>query len=163
MLGGGIGVRASRGECSRYRGYLHKAIVFPLLRARLPRTWRGCHSALGPLSSAFSHISRGSGAPLYIYLRVFFSASSSFPSRRRPILFLLVPSISNLPTAGGDRTPCLRYLACIPAYNYTGLRLCISCVTFALSLRGREPLPPATELLLPRFSLGFRCTFFDRG
>ena len=40
-------VRASRGECSRYRSYLHKAIVFPLLRTRLPRTWRGCHSALG--------------------------------------------------------------------------------------------------------------------
>lgn len=66
-------VRASRGECSRYRSYLHKAIVFPLLRTRLPRTWRGCHSALGPLSSAFSHISRGSDASLYLPRR------SSFP------------------------------------------------------------------------------------
>lgn len=47
----------SRGSCTRvrYRLHLHKAIVFPLLRTRLPRTWRGCHSEfLRTLSSVFS-------------------------------------------------------------------------------------------------------------
>lgn len=150
-----------RKECPRYRCHLHKAIVFPLLLARLPRTWRGCHSALGPLSSAFTHISRGSGALLSICLVVSFfplvvpSSSPFVPhSSLSSSLSTFPPSHSSSPSVRfqtlpieNDRTPCLRYLARIPAYNYTGLRLCISCVTLGDFRREtRTRVKPETRL-----------------
>lgn len=97
----------------RYRLHLHKAIVFPLLRTRLPRTWRGCHSEfLRTLLSLFSRIGRGS-LLLSISLRHFLLLSPFF-------------SISNLPAACKHLHPVVRYLACIPAYYYTGLGLHIT-------------------------------------
>lgn len=101
--------------------------------------------------AAFSHISRGSGASLYLSCRLLF-ALFVFPAFFRsplPCALLTVPpvlvrSISNLPTAAEDRTPCLRYLACIPAYNYTGLCLCISCVTFTVAGLQRSEIVAAS-------------------
>lgn len=58
--------KSRRSTRVRYRLHLHKAIVFPLLRTRLPRTWRGCHSEfLRTLLSLLSHRSRIS-TPLYL-------------------------------------------------------------------------------------------------
>lgn len=48
--------KSRRSTRVRYRLHLHKAIVFPLLRTCLPRTWRGCHSEfLRTLLSLLSH------------------------------------------------------------------------------------------------------------
>lgn len=100
--------KSRRSTRVRYRLHLHKAIVFPLLRTRLPRTWRGCHSEfLRTLLSLLSHRSRIS-TPLYLPLGI----SSAF---------LLFFSISNLPAACKHLHPVVRYLASIPAYYYTRL------------------------------------------
>lgn len=99
-----------------YRPYLHKAIVFSLLRTHLPRMWRGCHSEFqnSPQSSLTS------AADQY---------SSLSPSAFLPSFSLFLdfkpPCNKQAPIS------CLRYLACIPAYYYTGLRLHISFVTLA--------------------------------
>lgn len=62
--------KSRRSTRVRYRLHLHKAIVFPLLRTRLPRTWRGCHSEfLRTLLSLLSHRSRIS-TPLYLPLGI---------------------------------------------------------------------------------------------
>lgn len=107
--------RAKGGARVRYRLHLHKAIAFPLLRTRLPRTWRGCHSEFqdSPQSSF------ASAADQYSSL----SSSAFLP----PFSFFL----DFKPPHSKHLHPCLRYLACIPAYYYTELRLHISSVTFA--------------------------------
>lgn len=94
---------------------------------RLPRTSGEAVTQGGPLS------------PLPLLLAVLQShlkprirrgfLSIHLPVSRRS-LFPPFPDFEPFPPGRGGRgsTPCLRYLARIPAYNYTGLRLCISCM-----------------------------------
>lgn len=106
---GGPILQRPRSARVRYRLHLHKAIVFPLLRTCLPRTWRGCHSEFqdSPQSSLTS------AADQYSSL----SPSAFLPSFSFFLDFKPPHSIQQAPT------PCLRYLPCIPAYHYTELRL----------------------------------------
>lgn len=106
---GGPILQRPRSARVRYRLHLHKAIVFPLLRTCLPRTWRGCHSEFqdSPQSSLTS------AADQYpsLSLSAFLPPSSFFLDFKPPHSTQQAP------------TPCLHYLACIPAYYYTELCL----------------------------------------
>lgn len=106
---GGPILQGPRSARVRYRLHLHKAIVFPLLRTRLPRTWRGCHSEFqdSPQSSLTSAADQYSSLSPSAFLPPF----SFFLDFKPP------HGIQQAPT------PCLRYLAGIPAYYYTVLRL----------------------------------------
>jgi hypothetical protein len=64
---GGLICATASGARVRYRLHLHKAIVFPLSRTCLPRTWRGCHSELQDSPQHLpSHQPRISTTPLSI-------------------------------------------------------------------------------------------------
>lgn len=106
---GGPILQGPRSARVRYRLHLHKAIVFPLLRTRLPRTWRGCHSEFQDSSQS----SLTSAADQYSSL----SPSAFLPPFSFFLDFKPPYGIQQAPT------PCLRYLASIPAYYYTELCL----------------------------------------
>lgn len=111
---------------------------------RLPRTSGEAVTQGGPLPplrpprrpSVTSEAADQEGFPLY-----------PSPRLSEELLGLLLLDFEPFPPGKGGKegrgkgsTPCLRYLARIPAYNYTALRLCISFqfFTFLFSSLGEE-------------------------